>query len=75
LINESFAQKNKIVGQLKMEYVNEKFKEMLRINGESLPSNTDENGSELLKVILNLEIFEEQAQYNDNMDESEGDDN
>jgi hypothetical protein len=58
-----------------MEYVNEKFKEMLRINEESLPSNTDENGLELLKVILNLEIFEEQAQYNDNMDESEGDDN
>jgi hypothetical protein len=58
-----------------MEYVNEKFKEMLRINGEILPSNTDENGLELLNVILNLEIFEEQAQYNDYMEESEGDDN
>jgi hypothetical protein len=35
-----------------MEYVNEKFKEMLMINGEISPSNTIENGSELLKVIL-----------------------
>jgi hypothetical protein len=58
-----------------MEYVNEKFKEMLRINGEILPSDTDENGAELLKVILNLETFEEQTQYNDNMDDSEEDNN
>jgi hypothetical protein len=44
-----------------MEYVNEKFKEMLKINGDIFPSNTIENGPEQLEVILKLEIFEEQA--------------
>jgi hypothetical protein len=58
-----------------MEYVNEKFKEMLKLNGEVLPSWAVENGSELLKIILKLEIFEEQAQYNEDMEESKGDDN
>lgn len=36
---------------LKMEYVNEKFKEILRINGEISPS-TDINGTELLNSML-----------------------
>ena len=58
-----------------MEYVNEKFKEILRINGNLSPPSTIEDGSELLKVILKLEIFEEQAQYNDSMEESEEVDN
>jgi hypothetical protein len=48
---------------------------MLRISEELSPSNSIKNGSELLKVILNLEIFEELAQYNEDMEESEGDDN
>jgi hypothetical protein len=41
-----------------MEYVNEKFKEILRINGEISPSS-DINGSELLNSMIQLEIFEE----------------
>ena len=45
---------------LKMEYVNEKFKEILRINGEISPS-TENVGPELLYSMLNLEIFEEQT--------------
>ena len=44
---------------LKMEYVNEKFKEILRINGEISPSESV--GPELLYNMLNLEIFEEQT--------------
>jgi hypothetical protein len=40
-ISESLPQKSKI-DLLRMEYVNEKFKEMLRINGELLPSSSIE---------------------------------
>ena len=41
-----------------MEYVNEKFKQILRINGEISPSS-EHIGSNLLSTILHLEIFEE----------------
>lgn len=44
--------------KIQMEYVNEKFKEILKINGEISPNAV--NGEELLQFILKHEIFEEQ---------------
>ena len=57
-INDNYSKNDVRMNEfLKMEYVNEKFKEILRINGEISPSQNV--GQELLYTMLNLEIFEE----------------
>ena len=57
-INDNYSKNDVRMNEfLKMEYVNEKFKEILRINGEISPSQNV--GQELLYTMLNLEIFGE----------------
>jgi hypothetical protein len=47
--------------QLQLEYVNEKFKELLKISGDISPNLNSDDGSEFLMRIMQLEIFEEQS--------------
>lgn len=57
---------SKTMDILNLEYVNEKFKEILKINGELSPPPSMEfpPNSEFMRVVIMLEMFEEQVQFN-----------